>query len=86
MDERFGFELYQSGGNRGSVGRVSVLRRCGCEWVGFLDGGVVLFLWQMQTSLRRVGGTGLVSASPAFMRSNASHPADPHSRLAKKTR
>ena len=35
VDERIGFGLYQSCGNRGSVGRVSVfwLRWCGwCRW------------------------------------------------------
>ena len=45
MDERIGFELYQSCGNRGSVARVSVfwLRWCGSgggEWVGGLDQGL----------------------------------------------
>ena len=40
MNERIEFGLYQSCGNRGSVGRVSVfwLRWCGwCRWVGGLD-------------------------------------------------
>ena len=32
MDERIGFGLYQSCGNRGSVGRVSVLWLCWCGW------------------------------------------------------
>ena len=31
------------------------------------------------------GGPGLVSTSPAFMRSIASHPAGPHGQLAQKT-
>ena len=47
MDERIGFGLYQSSGDRGSVGHVSVfwLRWCGwCRWrvgrgVGGLDRG-----------------------------------------------
>ena len=44
MDERIGFGLYQSCGDRGSVGRVSVFwLRCvggvGGEWVGGLDQG-----------------------------------------------
>ena len=33
---------------------------------------------QIQTCLRVVVGPGLVSTSPAFMRSIASHPAGPH--------
>ena len=44
-------------------------------------------LWhisQIQTCLRVVVGPGLVSTSPAFMRSIASHPAGPHGRLAQK--
>ena len=43
-------------------------------------------LWQIsliQTCLRMVVRPGLVSTSPAFMRSIASHPAGPHGRLAK---
>ena len=43
VDERMGFGLYQSYGNRGSVGHVSVfwLRWCGwCRWVGGLDQGL----------------------------------------------
>ena len=40
MDDRIGFELYQSCGRRGSDGGVSVgLRWCG-EWVGGLDQGL----------------------------------------------
>ena len=45
-------------------------------------------LWQIsqiQTYLRVVVGPGLVSTSPAFMRSIASHPSGPHGRLAQKT-
>ena len=45
------------------------------------------FLWQIsqiQTCLRVVVGPGLVSTTPAFMRSISSHPAGPHSRLAQK--
>ena len=44
-------------------------------------------LWQIsqiQTCLRAVVGPGLVSTSPAFMRSIARHPAGPHGRLAQK--
>ena len=37
MNERIWFELYQSCGNRGSVGRVSVF---GLQWVGGLDQGL----------------------------------------------
>ena len=43
MDERIGFGLYQSSGDRGSVGHVSVfwLRWCGwCRWVGGFDRGL----------------------------------------------
>ena len=39
---------------------------------------------QIQTCLRVVVGPGLVSTSPAFMRSIISHPAGPHGRLAQK--
>ena len=43
MDERIGFGLYQSCGDMGSVGHVSVfwLQWCGVggEWVGGLDQG-----------------------------------------------
>ena len=37
MDERIGFVLYQSGGDRGSVGRVCVF--FGCGGVGDMDQG-----------------------------------------------
>ena len=45
MDERNGFGLYQSCGNRGSVGRESVfgyggVDGVGGEWVGGLDQGL----------------------------------------------
>ena len=46
-----------------------------------------IWVWQIsqiQTCLRVVVGPGLVSTSPAYMRSIASHPASPHGRLAKK--
>ena len=46
-------------------------------------------LWQIsqiQTCLRVVVGPGLVSTSPAFMRSIASHPVCPHGRFSKKKR
>ena len=45
-------------------------------------------LWQIsliQTFLFKVVGPGLVSTSPAFVNSSASHPAGPHGRHAKKT-
>ena len=45
-------------------------------------------LWQIsqiQTFLFKVVGPGLVSTSPAFVSSSASHPAGPHGRHAKKT-
>ena len=45
-------------------------------------------LWQIsqiQTCLRVVVGPGLVSTSPDFMRSIASHPAGPNGRLTQKT-
>ena len=40
---------------------------------------------QIQTCLRVVVGPGLVSTSPAFMRSISSHSAGPHDRLAQKS-
>ena len=45
-------------------------------------------LWQIsqiQTSFFKVVGPGLVSTSPAFVSSNASHPAGSHGRHAQKT-
>ena len=45
-------------------------------------------LWQVsqiQTCLFKVVGPGLVSTSPVFVSSSASHPAGPHDRHAKKT-
>ena len=45
------------------------------------------FLWQisqLQTCLFKVVGPGLVSTSPAFVRSSASHPVGPHGRLVQK--
>ena len=45
-------------------------------------------LWQIsqiQTFLFKVVGPGLVSTSPAFVSSSASHPAGPHGRHAQKT-
>ena len=42
-------------------------------------------IWQIQTCLCVVVGPGLVSTSPAFMRSIASYPAGLHDCLAKKT-
>ena len=40
MDKRIGFGLYQSCGDRGSDGCVSVLGLQWCEWVGGLDQGL----------------------------------------------
>ena len=48
---------------------------CSCLWQ----------ILQIQTCLRVVVGPGLVSTSPAFMRSIASHLASSHGRLAQKT-
>ena len=48
---------------------------------------ICFFVWQIsqiQTCLCVVVGPGFVTTSPAFMRGSASHPADPHDRLAKK--
>ena len=58
MDEKIGFGLYQSCGNRGSVGRVSVfwLQWLGCvggggggrmAWTRVWRGGVVLCLCEL---------------------------------------
>ena len=47
VSERIGFVLYQSCGNRGSVGRVSVFRLQRCGWVAWArvwKSGVVLCL------------------------------------------
>ena len=49
MDERIGFGLYQSSGDRGSVGHVSVFWLRWCRWeVGRGLGqvsGVVCYVW-----------------------------------------
>ena len=72
----------------------------GCGGVGgwlWSEGGVVLCLCvccesgflqitQIQTCLPVVVRPGLVSTSPAFMRSIASHPVGPQGRLAQKKR
>ena len=136
-DERIGFGLYQSSGDRGVLD-ICLYFGCGGvggEWVGGLDqdrerwGGVMsvcgvslesLCRWQVQVSvycawripahlrctqclillhlmdicfltciclcqisqiqtcLFKVVGPGLVSTSPAFVSSSASHPAGPH--------
>ena len=39
---------------------------------------------EIQTCLSVVVGPGLVSTSPAFMRSSAIHPVGPHGRIGKK--
>ena len=51
MDERIGFGLYQSCGNRGSVGRVSVF--FGCGGVGGVDGE---WVWGLGQGLEWWGG------------------------------
>ena len=57
--------------------------------VPYVVGAVVaVTVWQIsqiQTSLCEVVGPGLVSTSPAFMRSIVSHPVGPHGWLAKQT-
>ena len=49
--KRIGFGFYQSCGNRGSVGRVSVFCLWWCRWVGGLvqglEGGVLLHLCEL---------------------------------------
>ena len=45
----------------------------------------LLQISQIQTRLCDVVGPGLVSTPPDFVRSSASHPSDPHGRLAQKT-
>ena len=144
VDERIGFGLYQSSGDRGSVGHVSVIWLRWCRWgvgrglghgsgvVGWCyvcvrcESGTLcrwqvqvsvycawripahlkctqcsillhlmdicflacICLWQIsqiQTFLFKVVGPGLVSTSPAFVSSSASHPAGPHGRHAQKT-
>ena len=54
---------------------IDIFLTCICVWQ----------ISQIQTCLRVVVGSGLVSTSPAFMRSLASHPTGPHGRLAQKT-
>ena len=53
---------------------------------GYLLPNMYLFIEtsQIQTRLSSVVGPGLVSTSPAFVRSSASHPVGPHVRLAPK--
>ena len=50
----------------------------------FLTCICLLQISQIQTRLFEVVGPGLVSTSPAFVRSSVSHPASPHGRLAQK--
>ena len=83
MAERIWFELYQSCGNRMSVGRVSLFGLRWCRWgvgkaLGPGCGGAVLRLCDFTSP-------GFVLTSSAFMRSSANHPADLHGRLAQKT-
>ena len=55
---------------------------------GYLLSDMYLFmadLSQIQTFLFKVVGPGLVSTSPAFVSSSASHPAGPHGRHTQKT-
>ena len=51
---------------------------------GYLTPNLYLFMADNtnQSRLFNVVGPGLVSTSPAFVRSNASHPGGPHGRLA----
>ena len=49
-----------------------------------MDERIEYLLPNIQTRLFEVVGPGLVSTSPAFVRSSASHLADPHGRLAQK--
>ena len=51
----------------------------------YLLPNLYLSVAEIQTCLCVVVGHRLVSTSPAFMRSIASHPAGPHGRLAKQT-
>ena len=50
----------------------------------FLTCFCLLQISQIQTSLYNVVGPGLVSTSPPFVTSCASHPAGPHDRFTKK--
>ena len=50
-----------------------------------LSGPCELLFLLIQTFLFKVVGPGLVSTSPAFVSSNASHPAGPHGRHAQNT-
>ena len=43
----------------------------------------IMQISQIHTRLFEVVGPGLVSTSPAFVRSSASHPASPHGRITK---
>ena len=87
------------GGTRGSgvlSSAYDVLEMCvfGSGWGGRIGFGLYqswrnrnICLWQIsqiQTCLREVVGPGLVSTSPAFMRSSASHPAGLHGQLVQK--
>ena len=53
---------------------------------GYLLPNMYLFITYIESpySLLVVVGLGLVSTSPAFVKSSASHPAGPHSRLDKR--
>ena len=56
-----------------------------CMDICFLTCICLLQISQIQTRLFNVVGPGLVSTSPAFVKSSAKHPAGPHGRLANKT-
>ena len=51
---------------------------------GYLIPNMYLFIVDIANRVCDVVGPGFVSTSPAFMRSNASHPAGPHGRIAHK--
>ena len=53
MDERFGFGLYQSCGNKGSFGRVSVF---GLWWCGGVGGVVGAWVGGLDQGLEEWGG------------------------------
>ena len=54
----------------------------GGEWMREL--GCLWQISQIQTRLFKIVGPGLVSTSPAFVSSSASHPSGPHGRHAQK--
>ena len=71
-----------------SLCRCQVLVSVHCAWrIPAHCGGTCICLWQIlhiQICLCVGVGPGIGSTSPAFMRSSASQPADPHEQLAQK--